>query len=308
MRESYLLGKEKKKKKRAADQNFAEIKQNSKKKKLIDIEEMIFATSKDVNEVTKKRGEIRGNSDAVTMSDSDDSSDSGSVNYFSDSDEGMVGSAVTASIVQSRNLAQEQKMKGYTTGDRSHHSNPGGSMSRKLHLLSSDLKDNNQQSTHPHENSGQNQPVAASKTKGYSDGVEKDREGAYDKSESRHKPYTSVYSGLYKSRNQNRSDTMSRYRRTNSLNHTEGHKKGGSDSGSSHHNSQASKPQVRAAFSDVMKVSRTGAQSCMCQLSNPPLELSHFHAQLVTTYIDQVTVTSCSSHYCLICRPHPQSR
>lgn len=245
MRKIDLLEREKKKKKKSQDQNFAETKLNSKMKKFVDIEETIFTSRKDSSKASSKKVRVKGSVDGAKRSGSDDSSDSGSgsVNYFSDSDEDMDAFATTASNTQPYSPAKKQWMK-YSATDG--------------------LTSNKQHTAYSREGSGINQSMGATNGKGYRDNVEREKDGGYDKAVSRDKPYTSIYSGLYNSRDKRRSDATgkSRYNDPQSQSHAESRKQGSahpnSSSSSTYANGQALESQGKAASSDGIQASRTG--------------------------------------------------
>lgn len=208
------LEKENKKNKRSVQQNFAEAKLNSKIKKVVDIEEMIFTSSKVIRDVKKKRSGAKGSADSDAMSDSEESSDEGSVHYFSDSDQGGLGDfASTASNTQ-------QDMYGNGTGDRarggSSKSSLRGHEQRDSHRMSSSSKGkgSNQHTAQSAQSArggrDGSQTVKASMSKGHRDDVVRGREGAHNKSESRDKPYTSIYSGMNKSKDKGNGDAGSK--------------------------------------------------------------------------------------------------
>lgn len=268
------LEKEKKKNKRSVEQNFAEAKLNSKIKKVVDIEEMMFTSSKVIRDVKKKRSGVKGTADSDAMSDSEESSDEGSVHYFSDSDQGGLGDfASTASNTQ-------QDMYSYGSGDRarggSSKSSSRGYEQRDSHGTSSNPKGRGsyQHTSHSAQSRGGrdgNQTVKAPMSKGHRDGVVRGRERAHNKSESRDKPYTSIYSGMNKSRDKGSGDAASKSK---------------SGTKNPHRTGQTSESQSKAAVNGVKQTHRTGDQSSTCQ-SVPTLPLS-------PTY-----------HSC-ICLPHPR--
>ena len=259
MRKIDLLEREKKKKKKSQDQNFAETKLNSKMKKFVDIEETIFTARKDSSKASGKKGRVKGSSDGATMSGSDDSSDSGrSVNYFSDSDEGMEDVfATAASNTLSYSPAQKQRSKDFATDDRVRGSSHLTGYARST---SSGLTGNKQHSAYSRDGGGINQSVGATKGKGYRDNMERGKDSAYDEAVSRDKPYISIYSGLYKSRDNKRSDGTGNSRYGDPQSHAESRKQGTihSSSSSSYVNGQALESQGRALSSDVTQASRTG--------------------------------------------------
>lgn len=264
MRKIDLLEREKKKKKKSHDQNFAETNLNSKMKKFVDIEETIFTARKDSSKAaSSNKGREKGSVDGATMSGSDDSSDSGgSVNYFTDSDEGMEDVfATTPSNTQPYSPAQKQRMKDIATDDRVRDSSHLNGYARST---STGLTSNKQHSAYSRDGSGINKSVGATKGKGYRDNVERERDRAYDKAVSRDKQYTSIYSGLYKSRDKKRSDGTGKSRYGDPQSHAESRKQGtthrtsSSSSSSSNVNGQALESHGRAATSDVIQASRTG--------------------------------------------------
>jgi hypothetical protein len=268
------LEKEKKKNKRSIEQNFAEAKLNSKIKKVVDIEEMIFTSSKVIRDVKKKRSGVKASADSDAMSDSEESSDEGSVHYFSDSDEGGLGDfASTASNTQ-------HDMYGNGIGDRARggcsKSSSRGYEQRDSHRTSSYPKgkgshQHTAQSAHSKGSRDGNQAVKASTSKGHRDGVVRGREGAQNKNQSRDKPYTSIYSGMNKSKDKGSGGAAS--------NSKSGVK-------NPHRTGQTSESQGRAAVNGVTQTYRAGGQSSTCQ-SVPTLPLS-------------------STHHSCICPPHPR--
>ena len=266
MRKIDLLEREKKKKKKSQDQNFAETKLNPKMKKFVDIEETILTARKDSSKAaSSKNGRVKGSVDGATMSGSDDSSDSGSgsVNYFSDSDEGMDAFATKASNTQPHSPSHKQWMKYSSTDDYVRDSS-SSRLSGYARPTSSGLMGNKQHSAYLRDGGGVNQSMGATKGKGYSGNVEREKDGAYDKAVSRDKPYTSIYSGLYNSRDKKRSDAAGKSRHTDhqSQSNAESRKQGtihpNSSSSSFYVNGQALESQGRAASSDVIQAYRTG--------------------------------------------------
>lgn len=252
------LEKEKKKHRRSVEKNFAEAKLNSKIKKIVDIEEMILTSSKVISEVRKKRSGVKGSADSDAMSGSEESSDEGSVHYFSDSDQGGLGDfASTASNTQ-------QDMYGYGADGRARGSKSSsrGYEKRDSHYASSNPKSKGSYRHSAHSaHTAQSrvgrdgdQAVKVSMNKGQRDGVVSGREGAKNMSESRDKPYTSIYSGMNKSRDKGNGDAASTSKSGVQIPHRDG---------------QTSELQGRAAVNG-----RTGGQSSSCQLATPVIHPS----------------------------------
>lgn len=254
------LEKQKKKNQRSGEKNFAEAKMNSKIKKVADIEEMIFTSSKVIREVKKKRSGVKDSADSDAMNGSEESSDEGSVHYFSDSDQEELGDfASTASNTQ-------QDMYGYGADDRARGSKSSsrGYEKRDSHYASSNPKSKGsyQHSAHTaHSQGGRdgNQAAKASVNKGHRDGVVSEREGARNKSESRDKPYTSIYSGMNKSRDKGNDDAVSTRKSGIQI---------------PHRNGQKSESQGRAAVNCVKQTYRAGGRSSSCQLATPAIHPS----------------------------------
>ena len=285
MRKTDLLEREKKKMKKSQDQNFAETKLNSKMKKFVDIEDTIFTARKGSSKAaSSKKGRVKGSVDGGKRSGSDDSSDSGSgsVNYFSDSDEGLDAFATTASNTQPYSPAHKQWMNysgadDYVRDSSSH-------LNGYARPTSSGLVSNKQHSAaYSRDGSGVNQSMGATNGKRYRGNVERKKDGAYDKAVPKDKPYTSIYSGLYNYGTDKRRSSD----HPQSQSHAESRKQGNihpkSSSSSSYANGQTLESQDRAASSDIIPASRAGGwvgewmdilcSKCHLTYLSPPLPL-----------------------------------